>query len=127
STWSYAASVPGSTADGDAYISGGSMYVVLGSGKGVSAPVTSLFGAYSPGGLGIVDSLTLVNPLTIANANLFFDLNASTTVGNRVNDYPDVAALADLREMRVLREKTVTGMNGVYVGDFGRADDPVNP
>ena len=29
--------------------------------------------------------------------------------------------------MSVLREKPITRMDGIHVGDFGGADDPVNP
>ena len=43
----------------------------------------------------------------------------------RANKF-DVRALAHLGEVRVLREKSVTGMNRIHVGDFGRAQDAIN-
>ena len=42
-------------------------------------------------------------------------------------DELDVARLALLGELRVLRQEAVPGMDGVDVGDLGRADDPVGP
>ena len=41
-------------------------------------------------------------------------------------DEADVAAFANVGEMRVLRKETVAGMDGVHVGDFRRADDAVD-
>ena len=41
-------------------------------------------------------------------------------------DELDVAALADFREVRVLREKTVAGMDRIHVADFRGADDAVD-
>ena len=41
--------------------------------------------------------------------------------GGRPNE-SDVRGFADLREVRVLREKAIAGMNGVHVGDFRGAD-----
>src|SRR3989338_563981 len=38
-------------------------------------------------------------------------------------DERDVAGLADLGEVGVLREEAVAGMDAVHVGDLGRADD----
>ena len=38
----------------------------------------------------------------------------------------DVAALANLREVGVFREETVARMDGIDVGDLGRADDAVD-
>ena len=47
--------------------------------------------------------------------------------GARVRaDEPDVAALADVGEVGVLGQETVAGVDGIHVGDLGRADDPVN-
>ena len=40
---------------------------------------------------------------------------------------PDVAVLANIGEMRVLRQEAVTGMDRIHVGYFRRADDAVNP
>ena len=42
------------------------------------------------------------------------------------SDELDVACLADFREVGVFRQQTVTGMNGVHIGDLGRADDGGN-
>ena len=36
------------------------------------------------------------------------------------------AGLAHLGEVRILRQQAIAGMNGVHVGDFGRADDRGN-
>ena len=44
----------------------------------------------------------------------------------RRTDELDLAALADFREVGVLREKSVAGMNRVHVADFGRAHDAVD-
>src|SRR6266568_3173495 len=41
-------------------------------------------------------------------------------------DETDVAALADVGEVGVLRQKAIAGMNGIDIGDFGGADDAVN-
>src|SRR5581483_4222442 len=41
-------------------------------------------------------------------------------------DEPDVAAFADFGEMGVLRQESVTGVNGVDVRDFRGAHQPVN-
>ena len=41
-------------------------------------------------------------------------------------DETDVAALANVGEMSVFRKKTVTRVNRIDIGDFRRADDPVN-
>ena len=38
-------------------------------------------------------------------------------------DEPDAAVVADLREVGTLGQVAVTRMDGVDVGDFGRADD----
>ena len=46
--------------------------------------------------------------------------------GRRRPDELDVAALADVGEVRVLGEKSVAGMNRIDVADFGRADDAVD-
>lgn len=93
SMWSYASSLPGSTTPGDAYISGGSMYVVLGAGTGVSAPITIITGTFSPSGIGRVSTLSLVGmpAITVNNANVHFDINQDTTPGGGVNDLIDVA------------------------------------
>ena len=42
-------------------------------------------------------------------------------------DEPDVAALADIGKVGVLGQEAVAGMDGVHIGDFGRADNPVDP
>src|SRR5262245_54964057 len=39
---------------------------------------------------------------------------------------PDVAAFADLHEMRVLSQKPVAGMNRVNIADLSGAHDPIN-
>src|SRR5207302_2950139 len=44
--------------------------------------------------------------------------------GGRADEF-DVAARADFREVRVLREKTIAGMNRIHIADFRRADDAV--
>src|SRR6478752_1522004 len=41
-------------------------------------------------------------------------------------DELDVAAFADLHEMRVLSEEPIAGMNCVNVADLGRAHDPID-
>ena len=41
-------------------------------------------------------------------------------------DEADVAALADIREVGVLRKETVAGMNGVHVRNLGSANQPVD-
>ncbi len=41
-------------------------------------------------------------------------------------DELDVAARADLGEMRVLGQKTVAGMNRIDIADLRRADDPID-
>src|SRR5205814_9291252 len=41
-------------------------------------------------------------------------------------DALDVAAFADLHEMRVLSEKSIAGMNRVNVADLGRAHDAID-
>ena len=66
------------------------------------------------------------------HAGLFGQRPADRLVGQRLHrartgaDETDVATLANLGEMRVLRKKTVAGMNRVHVRDFRRADDAVN-
>lgn len=89
-TWTYSATVPGSTADGDAYFAGSSMYVVLGGGRGVSTPATYLTGTFSPGGIGALGTMAPTNTLGITNANLLFDVTADTTAGLGSNDLIDV-------------------------------------
>src|SRR6188472_2080667 len=37
----------------------------------------------------------------------------------------DVAAFADLHEMRILSEESIPGMNCINITDFGRAHDPI--
>jgi autotransporter-associated beta strand protein len=77
--WSYTATVPGSTAIGNAYISGGTMYLVLATnGSGVLAPLTFIGGTFSPGGIGTITSLALNDTLTLSNANLIWDINTNT-------------------------------------------------
>jgi autotransporter-associated beta strand protein len=90
-TWTRVASVPGSTTDGDAYLSGTAMYIVLGNGAGVSSPTTFLTGTFSPGGIGIVGTVAPTNTLGVTNASLIFDLNTNTTTGAGVNDLLDIA------------------------------------
>ena len=92
-SWSHTSSLPGSTNLGDAYISGGSMYLVLGAGTGVSAPITIITGTFSPNGIGTVGTLPLVGmpAITVNNANVHFDLNQDTTAGGGINDLIDVA------------------------------------
>jgi autotransporter-associated beta strand protein len=82
STWSYTSTLPGSTTQGDAYISGGSMYLVLGPGTGVSAPITIITGTFSPNGIGRVSTLPLVGmpAILVSNANVVFDLNNPTNL-----------------------------------------------
>ena len=46
--------------------------------------------------------------------------------GRRRPDELDVAALADLGEVRVLGQESVAGMNRVDVADFRRADDAID-
>ena len=46
-----------------------------------------------------------------------------TDDGGGRTDEADPAVVADLREMGILGEVAVTGMDGVDVGDLGRADD----
>ena len=46
-------------------------------------------------------------------------------LGGRADEF-DFATGADLGEVGVFGEKSVAGMNGVRIGDFGRADDAVN-
>ena len=41
-------------------------------------------------------------------------------------DELDLAAFADLREMRVLCQKSVSGMNRIHVADFRRAHDAID-
>ncbi len=41
-------------------------------------------------------------------------------------DETDIATFANVREVRVLRKKTVTGMDRINIGDFRRADDTVD-
>ena len=91
-SWSYTSSLPGSTTLGDAYISGGSMYLVLGAGTGVSAPITIITGTFSPSGIGTVGTLPLVGmpTITVNNANVHFDLNQNDTPGGGINDLIDV-------------------------------------
>jgi fibronectin-binding autotransporter adhesin len=91
-TWSHTSTLPGSTAVGDAYISGGSMYIVLGTGAGVSAPLTTLTGTISPGGIAGIGTFPLVGSpaILVSNANLHFDLNQDPTPGAGINDLIDV-------------------------------------
>ena len=42
-------------------------------------------------------------------------------------DEPDVAALAHVGEMGVLRQEPVAGVDGIHVGDLRGADDAVDP
>lgn len=80
-TWSHTSSLPGSTTLGDAYLSGGSMYIVLGNGTGVSAPLTLLTGTISPGNVGIAGSFDLIGTplITISNATLVYDISAGAS------------------------------------------------
>lgn len=91
-TWSYAPSVPGSQTAGEAYLSGGTFYVVLAAGMGVSSPLRHVTGTISPLGIGTVGTLPLAGDpaITFSNANAVFDLNAATTVGGGVNDLFDI-------------------------------------
>ena len=50
---------------------------------------------------------------------------ARIAAGGRPDEL-DFAALADLREMRVLGEKSVAGMDRIDVADFGRAHDAID-
>ena len=43
------------------------------------------------------------------------------------SDKADVAALANISEVGVLRQKAIAGVNGVHVGDLGGTDDPIDP
>ena len=43
------------------------------------------------------------------------------------SDEADVAALAYVCEMGILRQETVAGVDGVNVGDLGCADNPIDP
>ena len=45
--------------------------------------------------------------------------------GGRADEF-DFAALADLREVRVLREETVAGMNPINIAHFCRAHDAID-
>ncbi len=54
-------------------------------------------------------------------ARFFFFAHQPDDIG-RGSDELDVAGLADLGEVGVLRKQAVAGMDGVHVGDFGRAD-----
>jgi autotransporter-associated beta strand protein len=77
--WSYTATVPGTTGIGDAYINGGTMYVVLATnGSGVLAPLSFIGGAFSPGGVGNITSLALGESLSLSNASLTFDVNTNS-------------------------------------------------
>ena len=44
----------------------------------------------------------------------------------RWSDELDIAAFAHLREMRILGQESITGMNGVNVANLGRAHDPID-
>ncbi|HKQ36856.1 MAG TPA: autotransporter-associated beta strand repeat-containing protein [Verrucomicrobiae bacterium] len=79
-TWSYAVGLSTSAALGDCYINAGNMYVVLGTGVGVSAPLTLLTGTISPGGIGALGQFPLIGlpVITVSNANLVFDLKEAT-------------------------------------------------
>jgi fibronectin-binding autotransporter adhesin len=91
-TWSHTGTLPGSTNVGDAYISGGSMYIVLGTGTGVSTPLTTLTGTISPGGVAAIGTFPLVGApaILVSNANVHFDLNQDATPGAGINDLVDV-------------------------------------
>ncbi len=89
-SWSYTPTLPGSTTPGDAYIVGNSLYVVLGTGTGITAPLSVLSGSLSPAGVGTNGTLAIGNPLLVTNANLIFDLKADTTPGLGSNDLLDV-------------------------------------
>src|SRR5687767_13186201 len=97
--WTYTSTLPGSTTAGDSYISGGSMYVVLGTGTGVTAPLTVLSGTLSPGGIGTIGTLAPTNNFVVTNANLIFDLGAATTpgVGNDLVDVTGDLTIANTR------------------------------
>jgi autotransporter-associated beta strand protein len=113
--WSYTTSLPGSTTLGDAYLSGGSLYVVLGAGSGVTAPLTLISGQFSPGGLGPIGSLSLAaTPLTITNANLVFDLSAATTIGSGVNDLLDVTGDLKIANSTVTIDPLAALPGGTY-------------
>ncbi len=99
--WTYAASVPGSVTPGDAYVSGGAMYLVLGPGTGVVAPIVAVSGLFSPGGIGIIGSLSPTNTFTLTNANLLLDLTADTTPGLGSNDLIDAAGDLVIANTRV--------------------------
>ena len=58
-------------------------------------------------------------------ARLFFFAHQPDHIRRRADEL-DVAGLADFGEVRVLREQSVAGMNGVDVGDLGGADDGGN-
>ncbi|HMJ91536.1 MAG TPA: hypothetical protein VK530_17060, partial [Candidatus Acidoferrum sp.] len=112
--WTYAATVPGSTADGDAYVSGGNMYIVLGGGRGVQAPVTVVRGTFSPGGIGTVGTFTSADALVFTNANLVFDLNNDATPGGTVNDLFDVAGDLTIDNTRVTVDPLSPLLGGTY-------------
>jgi fibronectin-binding autotransporter adhesin len=114
-TWSYAATVPGSTNDGDAYLVGGStMYVVLGGGKGVTAPVSILSGLFSPAGVGVAGTIAPPVGLTATNANLFFDLTTANTPGGLTNDLIDVTGDLVIANSSVSIDPLAPLLGGTY-------------
>ncbi len=113
-SWSYAATLPGSTNDGDAYILGGNMYVALGGAKGVSAPITVLSGRFSPGGIGLVGTLAPTSAFTLTNANLVFDLNKDATIGGTTNDLLDITGDLTIQSSTVTVDPLAPLLGGTY-------------
>lgn len=107
-TWSYASGLTG--AAGDAYISGGNMFVVLGTGTGVSAPLTLLSGTLSPGGIGAVGQFPLIGlpVITVSNASLVFDLGTGT------NDTIDVTGDLNIVNSRISFDPLSASPAGTY-------------
>jgi len=114
SAWTYTTSLPGSTVQGDAYVSGGSMYVVLGANAGVTAPLTTLSGTFSPGGIGVIGTLAPTNAFAISNANLLFDLTSDTTPGLGSNDLIDVDGDLTIFNSRVFIDPLAPLTTGTY-------------
>lgn len=112
--WTYTSSLPGSTAAGDAYISGTKWYVVLGTGAGVSADV-QLRGPISPAGIGQIGTTVFdTTPVIAASASFVFDLGSATTAGGGVNDLYEINGDLNLQNNTVVINPTAPLANGTY-------------